>query len=171
MTLMYVRKIECPSFNSTDGVSIDIFFSGCFLKNHCQGCHNPELWDRHPLDEVLMADVITEINDYRMRYNTNRIALMGGEPMHQEGLLQFVRALKSEGFIVWLYTGKELHDIHNEILENIVYVKTGYYKEQVKTTERDHVPDFPKLASKNQHLYRRDVVGDWVMVHGNVFIE
>ena len=75
------------------------------------------------------------------------ITFSGGEPLMQtEGLIELVKLL--EGFDIAVYTGHELFDVPKELLERINYIKTGSFKEELKTTVK------PFVGSTNQEFRR-----------------
>ena len=66
--------------------------------------------------------------------------------MQAEGLIELVKLL--EGFDIAVYTGHELFDVPKELLERINYIKTGSFKEELKTTVK------PFVGSTNQEFRR-----------------
>ena len=66
--------------------ALEIYLSGC-KGPHCQGCHNPELWD------FTVGDLITEnttqslldkIEEMKAARLVNYIWVLGGEPLDQD---------------------------------------------------------------------------------------
>ena len=66
--------------------------------------------------------------------------------MQAESLIELVKLL--EGFDIAVYTGHELCDVPQELLERINYIKTGPFKEELKTTIK------PFVGSINQEFRR-----------------
>ena len=66
--------------------------------------------------------------------------------MQFEALLELVKLL--DGFDVAVYTGHELCDVPTELLDRINYIKTGSFKEELKTTVK------PFVGSTNQEFRR-----------------
>ena len=74
--------------NSVDGPAISLWVCGC--PHHCQGCHNPELWDFKP-DNFLYE--VRNTNDEEVFWNKyfkplledidikKNLAILGGEPL------------------------------------------------------------------------------------------
>ena len=79
-------------------------------------------------------------------YN-KKITFSGGEPLMQaEALLELVKLL--DGFDIAVYTGHELSGVPQELLDRINYIKTGSFKEELKTTVK------PFVGSTNQEFRR-----------------
>jgi len=150
---MRIAKIDFPSMNSTDGVSVDVFVSGC--SNICKGCQNPEIKHKDYGSDVPIAHLARVI----LAYPCHNVAIMGGEPLEQELLEQFLEMINKERKI-WLYSGQEFKDVPEYILNRIHYLKTGPYMEKtsIKTTE-----GYPILSSVNQCFWRKEN-GVWRVV-------
>jgi anaerobic ribonucleoside-triphosphate reductase activating protein len=136
-----------PSFNSANTVSIDIFLSGCLREPKCKGCHNPELWDRTNGVEMDYLEIMGLI--LNAAHNSpwlKSVCIMGGEPLHAPNLSFLLKEIKQRGYIVWLYTSYELHEIPTEIKEICDFIKTGRYIETLKV-------EGERLASSNQKIY------------------
>ena len=94
--------------------------------------------------EVEVAELATLL---KKEVCNKKITLSGGEPLMQaEGLIELVKLL--EGFDIAVYTGHELCDVPQELLEHINYIKTGSFKEELKTTVK------PFVGSTNQEFRR-----------------
>jgi anaerobic ribonucleoside-triphosphate reductase activating protein len=89
------------SITDGPGLRITLFFQGC--EHHCQGCHNPQTWDRSGGQEYELDDLLEKLNDFPL---IRGITLSGGEPFLQpQAAMQVARAFKSRGKDVWGYTG------------------------------------------------------------------
>ena len=66
--------------------------------------------------------------------------------MQKEGLIELAKKLN--GFDIAVYTGHEISDVPKELLDNIKYIKTGPFKEELKTTTK------PYVGSTNQEFRR-----------------
>jgi organic radical activating enzyme len=76
-----------------------------------------------------------------------KITFSGGEPLMQaEALLVLVKLL--DGFDIAIYTGHELCDVPAELLDRVNYIKTGSFREELKTTVK------PFVGSTNQEFRR-----------------
>lgn len=69
-----------------DGWSVSLWFQGC--PHHCQGCHNPELWDFNGgvLDSVFTVIQKLEKAVYANGISRN-LSILGGEPLCKENVL------------------------------------------------------------------------------------
>jgi len=121
--------------------TLDVYFSGCSLR--CPGCHNEELWDSEGNQKDL-----TELVSSLSSPLVTTVRIMGGEPTEQEGLLDFLKVLKSLGLSVWLFTG--FPSIATKYLPYVDYIKLGAYEEGLEGWETPF--GFP-LASTNQMIF------------------
>lgn len=146
---MKINNIVYPSFNSTDGLSVDIFLSGCRRDPHCKGCHNPSLWSFDSGDDVNYETLIAWLKSKKGFYDN--IAILGGEPLHQENLgelLQKIYRIKP----IWLYTSYEIEDVPEDIKKYCKYIKTGQYIEEMKVSEYTQYGIC--LATSNQKIIK-----------------
>lgn len=140
---IYINAIQ---FNSSTvdgpGVRTVIFFQGCDLR--CNGCQNQSTWDINAGTEVEVSELATLL---KKEVVNKKITFSGGEPLMQaEGLIELVKLL--DGFNIAVYTGHELYDVPKELLDRIDYIKTGSFKEELKTTVK------PFVGSTNQEFRR-----------------
>lgn len=76
-----------------------------------------------------------------------KVTFSGGEPLMQvDALIDIVKKL--EGFDIAVYTGHEFEEVPKELLDNITYIKTGSFKEELKSTVK------PYVGSTNQEFRR-----------------
>ena len=66
--------------------------------------------------------------------------------MQADALIELVKLL--DGFNIAVYTGHELCDVPQELLERINYIKTGPFKEALKTSTLAY------MGSSNQEFRR-----------------
>jgi anaerobic ribonucleoside-triphosphate reductase activating protein len=124
------------------GVRTIVFFQGCDLR--CKGCHNKSAWDITKGTEVSVDDLVTLL---KREVINKKVTISGGEPlMQKEGLVELAKKLN--GFDIAVYTGHEISDVPKELLDNIKYIKTGSFKEELKTTTK------PYVGSTNQEFRR-----------------
>lgn len=145
---MKINNTVYPSYNSTDGISVDIFLSGCRRNPHCKGCHNPTLWDFDNGSEIDYEGLMWWLVEKKDLYDN--IAILGGEPLHQEELeylLSMVSTLKP----VWLYTSYEIDEVPDSIKQYCTYIKTGQYIEELKAS---NIQEGILLASSNQKIVK-----------------
>ncbi len=102
--LRVVRIIEGTTVDGP-GMRTSIYFAGC--RHRCPGCHNPSTWDFDAGRDMSVAEVTDIIREYGLP-----VTFSGGDPMYQsEALLPLAKAIKTEGFNLWCYTGFTLDDI------------------------------------------------------------
>ena len=143
MSTIFLNSIKFNrSLVDGPGVRTVVFFQGCDLR--CNGCHNKSAWDISKGTEVNVNELVTLLEKEVVN---KKITISGGEPLMQaEGLIELVKMLK--GFDIAVYTGHEISDVPKELLENITYIKTGSFKEELKTTMK------PYVGSSNQEFRR-----------------
>lgn len=123
----YIGNIDHGFGLDTNGkyISINIYFAGCSKEPKCEGCHNPELWDRENGRRMPISDIIEIINSDAM---SGALVLMGGEPLDQEeAVLELAKYANDKGIKVFLYTGKELEEVSEEIKRAIDVIISGPY--------------------------------------------
>lgn len=83
-----------------EGVRDVIFLQGC--EHHCEGCHNPDTWDRKGGKEIDEFGLVVYLSESK-----NDITLSGGEPILQyANVLRFLDKLTEyTDKRVWMYTG------------------------------------------------------------------
>ncbi len=87
------------------GLRTSIYFAGC--THHCPGCHNPESWDPAGGTEMTVDEIMGVVR--REGFN---VTFSGGDPLMQmPELLDLARAIRAEGFTIWLYTGYTIEQI------------------------------------------------------------
>ena len=135
-----------PSFNSTNGVSLELYLSGCAREEKCAGCHNPELWDFNAGILMTLGEIAELVNEKAI---LDAVAILGGEPLHNPSLIPILNAINDKE--IWLYTSYELDEIPEEIKQKCTFIKTGQYIESLRTYNC-------RLSSSNQKIYKK--VGD-----------
>ena len=86
------------------GKRLLLFTQGCSL--HCKGCVNKHLWQFGVGANITVEEVLGLCQD------VEGITLHGGEPLDQsEGVLAIVKALKSVGKTVILFTGYQYKEL------------------------------------------------------------
>ena len=124
--MLYVYKIVSDLTIYGPGKRTVIWFSGCSI--HCKGCINKELWKRD-LNLGMTIDQIVPL------VQNDGVTLLGGEPLDQEELGQFVDKLKRMGKSIILFTGYSLNDIdsyRNSIVSKCDVVISEPYIESLK---------------------------------------
>jgi len=143
---------------SIETLSLDIYISGC-KEPHCEGCHNPELWD-FSVGELYTQDycdnIIKKIKEHPLLID--RILIMGGEPLDQDNikLRHLLRSLSlNTEPDIYLFTRYELKDIQPNISIYTDFIKCSKYSIKEKTD--NNIQFRIKLASMNQTIYRKGV--------------
>jgi anaerobic ribonucleoside-triphosphate reductase activating protein len=149
---MKINNIIFPSYNSTDGISVDIFLAGCNRKPKCKNCYNPSLWDFDRGKEVNYEELTSWLKLKNDLFDN--IAILGGEPLSQNDLIILLNNLVNIKPI-WLYTSYEIDEIPQEIQQYCSYIKTGRYIP--KLSSNNYLSHKIKLASINQKILQRGI--------------
>ena len=158
-------KISSTQYSIAGGY-LEIFISGCLGLNECRKtCHNPGLWSFYTGDEW---DTVS--NNIEFKINSfldviDYLVITGGEPMDQDldELYKLISFLRKHSIPIILFTSYWLDEIPEHIKNDVDYIKCGPYDENFKG-EKD-VGIF-KLASTNQHFYKREFDG-WYEIKGD----
>jgi len=150
MSDAYIRDIiECAGVDTNhEGLSYNVFFSGCSKEPKCKNCHNPELWEQCVADKVSVHSVHQFIKQAADDGLITHIVFMGGEPLDQcDALVSIATYAKSYGLHTWLYSGKTFSNIPIEIRDVMDVVVAGEFIHELRTG------GFP--GSSNQEVIRR----------------
>ena len=141
--LVYVNSIKFNrSLVDGPGVRTVVFFQGCDLR--CKGCQNPSTWEMKNGTEMTTDELVTIL---KKEVVNKKVTFSGGEPLMQvDALIDIVKKL--EGFDIAVYTGHGFEEVPQELLDNIKYIKTGSFKEELKSTVK------PYVGSTNQEFRR-----------------
>lgn len=125
----YINRIEYrESLVDGPGLRTLVFFAGCDI--HCKGCQNPSLWEKESGKEMDVAELAEEL---KRNCPNRKVTLTGGEPlMQKEAVIELVTLL--EGFDIALYTGHDISEVPEEIMEKITYLKYGPFIEEKKSS-------------------------------------
>lgn len=151
-----MRATYSIGYNSSDGVSLEIYLSGCNREQKCPDCHNPKLWDFNYGEEINYENLKKLIDDNVK--NFDNFVILGGEPLDQNvfELVRLLRFLKFEyTHPIWLYTSYEYEEMGKYICRHVDYIKTGMYIKELHT--ENNIILGVKLASSNQTI--------WEVVH------
>ena len=127
------------------GKRLLLFTQGCSL--HCKGCVNQHLWQFGVGANITVEEVLGLCQD------VEGITLHGGEPLDQsEGVLEIVKALKSVGKTVILFTGYQYKELSKssqkrawELSDLVIYGRYVDSKRNIYLQFR---------GSTNQRVYR-----------------
>jgi anaerobic ribonucleoside-triphosphate reductase activating protein len=141
--VVYINSIKFNrSLVDGPGVRTVVFFQGCDLR--CKGCQNPSTWEMKNGTEMTTDELVTVL---KKEVVNKKVTFSGGEPLMQvDALIDVVKKLKD--FDIAVYTGHEFEEVPKELLDNITYIKTGSFKEELKSTVK------PYVGSTNQEFRR-----------------
>ncbi len=133
-----------PSLCDGYGYRTVVFLQGCNF--HCKGCHNKSTWDSEK-GALIEASELAQI--LKAKALNKKITISGGEPLLQiDGLLELLKELKD--YDLCLYTGYEIDDVPQEVLNYLKYIKVGRFILEERTST------IPFIGSKNQKFMRVD---------------
>lgn len=141
--VVYINSIKFNrSLVDGPGVRTVVFFQGCDLR--CKGCQNPSTWEMKNGTEMTTDELVTILEKEVVN---KKVTFSGGEPLMQvDALIDVAKKLKD--FDIAVYTGHEFEEVPKELLDNITYIKTGSFKEELKSTVK------PYVGSTNQEFRR-----------------
>ena len=141
--VIYINSIKFNrSLVDGPGVRTVVFFQGRDL--HCKGCQNPSTWDMKNGTEMTTDELVAVL---KKEVVNKKVTFSGGEPLMQvKALIEIVKKLSE--FDIAVYTGHEFDEVPQELLDNITYIKTGSFKEELKSTVS------PFVGSTNQEFRR-----------------
>ena len=146
---MNYHKIDKCSISNGIGFRVVLWVSGC--SHHCDGCHNPETWDKE-------NGIVFEQNDwYKIARELERpyisgITYSGGDPLFPANRSIITSMAKTIHQLYpdktqWLYTGYKFEDIKDlEIMKYIDVLVDGEYIDSLRDTS------LPFRGSSNQRL-------------------
>lgn len=103
-------------------ISLAFHITGCPLR--CPGCHSSADWNGGRGTLLDLSQLEKKIREYQ-NYITC-VLYLGGEWCGEE-LIEQLALIQSEGLRTALYTGLELEDLPDELLQKLTYVKVGPY--------------------------------------------
>lgn len=159
LTVAKIDRYDMVNNPGDDTASVTIWFSGCNFQ--CKGCHNPRLQDAGEGDEFTLGGLFAIVTSCLMKCKSKYVVLLGGEPLHQDQqeLLLLCRLLDEAGYKVWLYTGYNLDEVPQAIIQHLYTIKCGQYIESLR---QDGFP-----ASSNQKVYRH-IAGDLIDITNSI---
>lgn len=143
--------LDYPDNNS---VALSVFIMGC---NHkCKGCSNPEFSDLNYQNAVDMEldDFIKTLKEDLNRNRTNKVALLGGDPLHPSNILFIKEFLDRTVSIIdtCIYTGYNIDYVKKNNVRNFKFIKCGVYKKDLSQSS-EKTDNYIQFASKNQELF------------------
>ena len=104
--MLKIYKIAHDSKIYGPGSRDVIWFKGCSL--HCKNCINPELWSSEGAELFSIDEAIANLK-------SKHLTLLGGEPLQQEDILPFIKALKRKKIGIVLFTGYEQSELSGDM--------------------------------------------------------
>ena len=153
--------------NSVDGPAISLWVCGC--PHHCQGCHNPELWDfkpdnflyevRNTIDEEVFWTKYLKplLEDIDIKKN---LAILGGEPLAPNNrlfvsniILYVHKFFPDRKILLWSgYSLEEIENMFNEPYEiDFLSYVTYLITDRFDIKKRDVT--LPLRGSSNQRIW------------------
>ena len=141
--VVYINSIKFNrSLVDGPGVRTVVFFQGCDLR--CKGCQNPSTWEMKNGTKMTTDELVATL---KKEVINKKVTFSGGEPLMQiDALIDIVKKLND--FDIAVYTGHEFEEVPKELLDNITYIKTGSFMEELKSTVK------PYVGSTNQEFRR-----------------
>lgn len=140
-----------------------VFTGGCNFK--CPFCHNKELVFLPDNYEFFPAERVLEYLEKR-RGLLDGVCISGGEPLIQDGLEEFIEAIREMGYLVKLDT----NGYYPEKLEEIVHAGlVDYVAMDLKNTSEKYA----ETAGLNPEVFQIDRIEKSIefLMHGNVEYE
>ena len=137
MVIINVIKIERFSTSNGDGLRNVVWVSGCPFK--CDGCHNPETWDKDKGHKSSDDDYDELTKDFKMNIDIlDGITLLGGEPLaswNVRGLEEWCERFKRDypDKSIWCWTGNLYEDVKDlKIMDYIDVLVDGPFIKKLK---------------------------------------
>ncbi|MDH2997601.1 anaerobic ribonucleoside-triphosphate reductase activating protein [Pasteurellaceae bacterium LFhippo2] len=100
--------------------SLAFLISGCPLG--CKGCHSADSWKQSNGTKLCPIYLANRIALYKGLISC--VLFMGGE-WQEQNLLAMLKLVKEQGLKTCLYTGLELDQVSDSLLNELDYIKTG----------------------------------------------
>lgn len=139
-------------YPSKEGICLSLYFTGC--QGLCPDCQNRELQDPYYGTEFEISKLINTISHEAKRLLTNKITLLGGDPLFHTNI-DFVRELLEttyKKFDYCIYTGYDINFVFTNNIRHFKFLKTGLYDETL-SQQSMKTDDYFQLASSNQNIY------------------
>ncbi|GAB4346881.1 MAG: hypothetical protein OHK0038_26960 [Flammeovirgaceae bacterium] len=145
---MNIAHIEPYSFIYGPGCRTVIWTQGCSVQ--CKGCWNTDMWSFEPKNLFSADELLSQI--LKNTPDIEDITLLGGEPLDQyPEILELCQKAQQNGLSVMLFTGYEMHEIHEKNMQNILpyldILITGRYDLTKRTLEHQWI------GSTNQKIH------------------
>ena len=153
--------------NSVDGPAISLWVCGC--PHHCQGCHNPELWDFKPDNFLYDVRITIDEEVFWTKYLKplledidikKNLAILGGEPLAPNNrlfvsniILYVHKFFPDRKILLWSgYSLEEIEKIFNKPYEiDFLSYVTYLITDRFDIKKRDVT--LPLRGSSNQRIW------------------
>ncbi|MCR4739474.1 MAG: radical SAM protein [Lachnospiraceae bacterium] len=109
---VYIDRILFPVTSLGPGKRLVIWVSGCLRR--CEGCANPELWERHPFQQIDTEDFLNMLHAQIDLMDVDGITVSGGEPFDQaEELCELLGRIKQDRDLL-VFSGYRIEDIQKD---------------------------------------------------------
>lgn len=161
MRIYYPFTHSFLDYPSPEGSCISLYMTGC--EHNCLGCSNPDFQNYYYMNDDIksfsgenqISYLIDDIMYYSKKYRTNKICLMGGDPLFRKNIKEtqyLINELK-DTYDFCIYTGYSIDYVkQNKIIEGFKYIKCNTYKEELKVMS-EKTDEYIQFASTNQELY------------------
>lgn len=143
-------SIRDMDVSNGEGIGVSIFMQGCPF--HCKDCFNEETWDMDG-GRAFTSTELFRVLDLLKKPHIKRLSILGGEPLIERNYIQLAKLVflareeardcGKDDFKVWLWTGRTIEDIEEEIdgddfhplqlvLKNVDYLIDGKFEEDKK---------------------------------------
>ena len=134
---MNLARILYPVRVLGPGERVGLWLCGC--SRGCEGCSNPELWQRRPEYEIGVNRVFSLIRDLAAAHPVDGFTITGGEPMDQaEELAELLDLLRPVSTDVLIYTGWRIEELRDRrdpatdrVLASAAILIDGAYVEEL----------------------------------------
>lgn len=141
-------------YPTPDGNAIAVIMTGC--EHHCPGCHSMNLQYEDTYSET-KEEILNRVKDYCERAMTNKVILIGGDPLYKSNL-EYTKYLLNnlkDDFDVCIYTGYSIEVVKSLNLKGAKFFKCGTFdKNSCRKSEKTDSNFI--LASPNQNFYDGD---------------
>lgn len=142
--MRYSGIVENDIVNAERGFALSFFVQGCNHEPKCEGCFNPETWDRdggiEKDDDELLNEIINKLHKNGVKRN---LSILGGEPLAPYNLPFVTRLMKET---------KEKYP------ETKIYLWTGYVFDTLPPSTQMMVSQYcDVIIDGPYHPFERDL--------------
>lgn len=97
-----IRIMDIVHSSAVDGTGFrDVLFVN-YCPHRCEGCHNPETWEKSNGKTVTLKEVYDDLT----KSSLTNVTFSGGEPFEQAEALNILAcAIRDAGKTIWVYSG------------------------------------------------------------------